>query len=117
MTASDIISLLEYVYFSVVDRVRIPKTQSMPMKFTREIKFNLMFYRVRGCVCASVHSNYAAVRRGAGAAPVVLPRPARLYTNLSYTWELTAGHSVKDSPRVRFRLGNIIQYLELLFTL
>lgn len=53
------------------------------MKFTRQIKFNLMFYRwLWQCVCASVHSNYAADRRRGRSAggPAPLAR-SPLYTN------------------------------------
>lgn len=66
----------------------------------------------RVCVCVFVHSNYAADRR-ASAAPVVClpPRPAPLpaIEKLLYTWDLTAGHLVRDSTSIGFRLGIIVR--------
>lgn len=81
------------------------------MKFTRQIKFNLMFYRWEcGCVCVRLYTvimRRIAARRGRSAGgPVPAPRAARVPLRLLYTWELAAGHSVKDTRRLRH--GNIL---------
>lgn len=75
--------LMYFIYLSV--RLSTPKTQSMPMKFTRQIKFNLMLYRSAAHIrrkCIGVCACVVIMRpTGAGAAPVVQspPSPSPLY--------------------------------------